>query len=737
MSQRRHFRINKFFLLLAGWHATPALATGVESLFKLDLQQLSNTTVSSVSNTDEVLRDAPSTTIVLTREQLITRGYRNLSQMFDDLPGMDVVRPYGDVYYANYWRGIRNNLGSPFLLLLDGIAQNDLYYNSTEMLVTFPINAIERVEVVYGPASVVYGANAFAGVVNIITRHASPEKGVHSSGEIRSGSFSTRIADVFATASNGRQFATVAARYDTGLLDDSMVDSYEWTRNDYYADPSLWGGFSNHSDYGQFHSAHRNTAVDVRMGQSDTLIAAQQMILNSGYGTEYPADRVQNQATWREKAEMVYLQQRERFSSQVNGKTLLAYRFSGLDKPSDFLDAFNGETAEGPVRLLRYSYWDIGNSSTLISQDLEWHVSESLRLNGGVKAEWKDLQRAANVAYGAVTPADQAVPPGYDYPGYPSQNVIANNNVDTTDKSLYTLATWRLPVNFWGSTQQLLNAGARVDNNSIFGSETSARGGWVGHFGDFTYKIMALGDAYQPPTPRVMFSGWEGSGSDPDLTPETARTHEISAEYIQPNYHLLLSGYHMHSKDAIINFPSGAANAGEVAINGADFHASWRLVRGSGEWLRWWMYYSYLEVEGRVDSNEEALYSPIGDTSAHKLHAGLRWPLSDNWETTWRARYYGDRDTVATNPVDRVKSWATADASVIYRLDTEETLRWILSIENLFNRRYFHPGIRQADAGIEPGAFADNGVWQGSEGYFNSLLPQEGRGLFLSLQWDR
>lgn len=739
MSQRRRYRAIPVFLLFAGGPVTQtgAAEAGFESLFHLDLQQLSNTTVSSVSNTDEVLRDAPSTTIVLTREQILARGYRNLSQIFDDLPGMDVVRPFGDVYFANYWRGIRNNIGSPFLLLLDGIGQNDLYYNSAEMLVSMPLSAVERVEVVYGPASVVYGANAFAGVVNVITRHAGAQKGVHASGDVKAGSFSTRIADLFATASNGEQFATVAARYDEGLLDDDMSNTYEWTRDVYYSDPLLWGGFSSHSDFGEFHSAHRNTALDIRVGQKDTILAAQQFVLNSGYGTEYPADRVQNQATWREKAEMIYLQHREVFSSQLTGKTLVAYRTSGLDKPSDFLEALNGATDDGPTRLVAYSLWDIENDSTLLSQDLEWKYSDAWRFNGGIKAEWKNLQKASRTGYGPFLPVGDLDPSTYPYPSFPSHDVVANNDIDTTDKSFYTLATWRLPFNFAGSDAQLLNAGVRVDDNSIFGSETSARGGWVGHFGDFTYKVMALGDSYQTPTPRVMFSGWAGSGSDPDLRPETARTHEVSAEYVQPSYHLLISAYQMHSKDAIINFPSGAANAGEARTNGIDLHLSRRFVSDSGEWMRVWMYYSYMDVEETVDTAMEELYSPFADTSHNKVHAGFNWPLSDAWKATFRSRYYSARDTVATNPVDRVKPYATADASLIYTLDARDNVRVVMSVENLFDRRYYHPGVRQADAGTEPGAFDENGVWRGSDGYFNSLLPQEGRGVFVSLQWDK
>lgn len=713
-------------------------APDFESLFELDLQTLGDMRVTSVSNTDEALRDAPATTIVITREHLLARGYRNLSQIFDDLPGMDVVRPYGDVYYANYWRGIRNNLGSPFLFMLDGITQNDLYYNSAETLVTLPISAVDRIEVVYGPASVVYGANAFAGVVNVITRHGATDVGVHSRGEVKAGSFDTQIADVYASASNTTGFASVAARYDIGRVDTRYTDEYEWTQDRYYSDPALWGGFAHHSDYGQFDSPHRNTAIDLRVGSGNTTLAAQQQILNSGYGTEYPGDRVQNHATWREKNEFLYLSHQQRLSRTLTGKTLLAYRTSGLDKPSDFLEAFNVVRADGSVeRQLAYSLWNIQNESTQFQQDVSWAFSDQWHFNGGLKAEWKHLQKASRIHYGPAVTPENASPFTYAYPTWPLRDTVNDNTENTKDLSFYALTTWRIPLAFFDVDSHLLNAGFRVDDNSVFGSETSLRGGWVSHYGDYTVKLMAVGDSYQTPTPRVMYSGWAGSGSSPDLAPETARTTELSVEYARPSFMWLISAYQMESKNAIINFPAGAANAGEARITGADVHFKQRFALPSGDWLRFWSYYSFLDVEETLKSAVIEPYSPFADTSEHKLHLGAEWPLFDRWSLSMRSRYFSERDTIATNPIRRVKAYTTVDGSVSYRVSEAENLQMALTVENLFDKRYFHPGVRQADAGLAPGAFDAEGVWQGSAGYFNSLLPQEGRGVFFSLRWDQ
>src|SRR5207344_324211 len=122
------------------------------------------------------------------------RGYLNLSEILDDLPGMDMVRPWGDTFLKDYWRGYRNTIGEPFLILLDGVVFNHLYFNTAEVgLTTFPLSNVERVEVVYGPASSVYGPNAFMGVINVITRPETPAPGATHHVSLTAGSSRTRI----------------------------------------------------------------------------------------------------------------------------------------------------------------------------------------------------------------------------------------------------------------------------------------------------------------------------------------------------------------------------------------------------------------------------------------------------------------------------------------------------------------------------------------------------------------
>ena len=125
--------------------------------------------VTSVSKTPESLRLAPATVVVVTAEEIARRGYLDLEQVLHDLPGFDFSLGNGDLYSTFYQRGYRSR-NDRTLFLVDGIEENDLWSNAVHLSRQYPLTNVERVEVIYGPASTLYGPNAFTGVINIITR---------------------------------------------------------------------------------------------------------------------------------------------------------------------------------------------------------------------------------------------------------------------------------------------------------------------------------------------------------------------------------------------------------------------------------------------------------------------------------------------------------------------------------------------------------------------------------------
>lgn len=722
--------------------ANASPGSNMEALLQLDLKSLTQLTVRTVNNIEEMKRDAPAMTIILNREELLSRGYQDLSQIYDDLPGMDVIRPSGDVYFANYWRGVRNNLGSPYLLLLDGVIQNDLYYNATESILSMPINSVEKIEIVYGPASVIYGANAFTGVVNVITRHSDMTLGTYSEGTLRVGENSSRIADLFAGVGNESVRATLAARYDEGFVDDRFTNDYEWTNDRYYRDAALWGGFLQNPDYGRYKSPHRNSGVDARLAYEDTELALQQFIIDRGYGSEYPADITQNNASVKMIHRSLNLVHQRDWNDALSSKTLLRHRTGDMHDSTDFLEGFNRTNDSGESeRVINYSFWEITNESNTFQHELAWTLSPQWRINGGVEIEEKDLQKAAQVAYGPTLLPNEVNLNTYPEASALSNEPIANNRFNTLERSAYSVVTYRVPDAILSQGTHILNAGIRLDDHSIFGSQSTIRGGYVSHFGDLTLRLLMVGDAYQEPTPRVLYSGWEGSGSNPELKPETATTSEINMEYFVGRFSSAISLYRMKTQNIITNDAGSATNTGANTINGADLHLKGPISLSGNSALMLWSYYSYLDTAMTESDMDAPLDASIGDTARHKWHLGITWPWSDQWELSVRSRYIGSRKTIDSNPVGKVGSYTTLDSNLRYQLRGDPRFTFNLTIDNLFNRRYFHPGVRQANAGTTPGFFEatpsdDNAEWNGSDGYFSSLLPQAGRLISGSVQWE-
>jgi outer membrane receptor for ferrienterochelin and colicins len=698
-------------------------------LQKLSLEELMNVHVVTASNMSEKLSEAPATVIVITRKDIRERGYSELSEIFDDLPGMDVVRPYGATYFKNYWRGYRNTIGDPFLIMVDGVIFNHLYFNTADILSTFPLSDIDRIEVVYGPASSVYGASAFMGVVNVITRTDALEDGTYADVRAGGGSVSERLLDGTVLVQRGDFRLRLAARIDDGLLDDAHTDSYEYTKRRYYADRRLWGGFvDNPSLGGTFSSPHHNRALDLRARLGDLEAALQYFRLDAGYGLEYAGDRAQNHAVWSRPDFSAYVRYEHRLSDRVGSSSFVRYRTSDVSNDSDFTQSFPGTAAE-PQQTADVSFWNSTNSSTTVSQDFDVKVSDAIALRAGARWEQKDLQKAYDVTYGPALPPDQIDGTHYPYPQPPSDTPQAPNRVTTEDTGVYAQSWWRL------SQANRVNFGIRSDHDSRYGGAITVRAGYVGNRGPWGVKAL-FGQAFQEPNNRLLYGGWDGSGSDPRLRPERSSTTEVSGTYTREALQSLLSVWRVVNRDTFVNTVHAAKNLGDQQVIGTDLMTQWLLPSTRGRQLKAWASYSHIfrASERKVDENGVDLgEGAVGDLARNKAHFGIT-SSGARVTATLRGRWIGPRDTVETNPVHRVPSYATLD--VLLRADDvlARGVALTLKATNLTNRTYFEPGVRDANAGTTPGFFDASGRWIGSGGYFNSLLPQPGRQILLSVE---
>jgi len=138
----------------------------------LSFEQLGSLEVKGVSKALERVLDAPAVVSIISASDIHAYGYRTLADALNSVPGM---LTYGDGAYA--YLGVRgfapiNSYNSRVLLLIDGFAANDNFYQQallgSEGVVD--LDLVERIEVIRGPSSSVYGSNAFFGVINVVLK---------------------------------------------------------------------------------------------------------------------------------------------------------------------------------------------------------------------------------------------------------------------------------------------------------------------------------------------------------------------------------------------------------------------------------------------------------------------------------------------------------------------------------------------------------------------------------------
>ena len=134
---------------------------------------------------DQKVTEAPAAITIITADQIKKYGYRNFTQILDSVPGFFTTndRIYDYVGARGFNRP--GDYNSRLLLLIDNHRLNDAIYDQAPMGNDGPIDVdlIDRVEIIRGPSSSLYGSNAFFGVINVITKRGRDLKGLEVSGE--------------------------------------------------------------------------------------------------------------------------------------------------------------------------------------------------------------------------------------------------------------------------------------------------------------------------------------------------------------------------------------------------------------------------------------------------------------------------------------------------------------------------------------------------------------------------
>ncbi len=197
------------------------------------LNMILNMEVSTASKKAESVFESPLSTSVVTKEEILNSGATNIPEVLRLVPGM-IVRQKSNGNYDVHIRGLDNvppgnfshfSENSLTLVMIDNrIVYN--YINGGTFWESLPIGLIdiERIDIIRGPSSALYGPNAVSGVINIITKDGSSEE-YHVQADVRYGAHNTQLASVNAAGNLAKG------------LDFRVSGNYEYrdrTQNDYY-----------------------------------------------------------------------------------------------------------------------------------------------------------------------------------------------------------------------------------------------------------------------------------------------------------------------------------------------------------------------------------------------------------------------------------------------------------------------------------------------------------------------
>lgn len=189
---QRTFCSRAFFaLLLLVWFDLAAAQPTEEE--DLALSYGDNSTVSIATGSQQAITRAPSSATVITSFDIKAMGATNLDAVLESVPGLHVSMSNIVMNPIYSFRGITTKYNPQVLMLVNGIPITNVFAGDRSRIWGgMPLENVARIEVIRGPGSALYGADAFSGVINVITKNASDISGTEYG--VRIGSFNTRDA---------------------------------------------------------------------------------------------------------------------------------------------------------------------------------------------------------------------------------------------------------------------------------------------------------------------------------------------------------------------------------------------------------------------------------------------------------------------------------------------------------------------------------------------------------------
>lgn len=608
-----------------------------QDLTTLPLEQLLALDVYSASRYSQQTSEAPSNVSVISAGDIRAYGWRTLADVLRSLRGLYVS------YDRNYsYLGARGFLrpgdyNTRFLVQIDGNRINDAVYDQPPLGEEFPLDLelVERIEYASGPGSSVYGANAFFGVINVITRRPQELEGVHATVDGAQAGTRRGLGSYGWRDGHGNELLLAASRYKSD------------GRDQYYAvydTPQQNNGVAQGLDY---ETSQRLYAKAISGPVTLSLLHG---------------DRPKGVPT-------------ASFSQAFNdprSRTIDTQNYASLDYHDTVAPA-----TELNARLYWGSYDSLGDYATDNADRTPNRDQSNGRWWGAEARVLSTAVAGHKLMVGAEYQHDYRLRLlNFDAAPY---RLYLNENHAGQRYGLFVADELRL------AAPLLLNAGLRYDHHTSTGGVFNPRVALIDQLtADTTLKAI-YGSAYRTPNIYERYYAFIGDGgqlANPGLARERIRSTElVLAHQWQANRRLTVSLFHNEVSGLISQVTDAASglpiflNTGSPSAHGleAEYEHSWSpeaRLRASYSWQR-------VRRDGADTVNSPAQLAKLN----------LTLPLRGAWRAGLEAQYMGPRDTVRGA---RAGGFLVANLNLFsVRLSRHTDLAF--TVHNLGDRRYADP----------------------------------------------
>jgi iron complex outermembrane receptor protein len=686
-----------------------------DKYFQMSLEELLNVKVVTASAKSERIAAAPATIYSITEEQILIKGYSNLAEVLEDIPEIEVQKKSGPEMSNIFTiRGISGN--EKIIILLDGIhvnanAPHAIGYN-------YSILNAKRIEVITGPASALYGADAFSGIINIITKTGNETNGInlntcYGSYNTFENSFTTGIGN------SDISFFLTGKYYYSNEPDFANIykEDYSWYNNNYSQNGTmlLFGdtvttSIRDYSTPTRAYYIHSKLNVkDFEFGYFRNFESHSSSVGFKPESAIYTKDAVINNAI-----ESMYAS--HKFRSD-NNKLLLQTTISSCSyemlPESKYINQYVAYN-EG----YKYAF----HKKLKAEEQLIYNINESYSTVLGICYEEK-----------TSLPKTGDLPFKYDPCESPSMQNIHFIGTNIEDKDGNDLTLYQnfhfVSYNNFGIYLQIqsninnklgVTLGGRCDYNTRYGESVNPRVGLTYFPTNKLFFKLLYGKAFLAPSPFKAYqqvgsffavsdsSGITGLASNfwhlpnPNLKPQKVNSYEVSGIYFfDENLFLSLNAYYNDIYDLIVNqgflgekfygIPVGyvqrLVNKGKAYSYGGTIKFDGKIKFGESIFSSYCLYsYSDGEIAGK----------PLTYSARNTIKAGLsahfrRFNISlrslyrspSNHETSSK------NSKVANDSYTVLNLFAKCDVDIWSDLKTSVFIK----VDNLFNSKYYNVGF--------------------------------------------